>query len=301
MSTRTLLNLALLAAVGVLLVLAIYEPGIEAPPPVPVLSSIDPAGITRLRVERRDQPTVRLVKAASGWRMVEPYALAANDYRARALLEVSRAPSHWQRPAGGLDLDRFSLDNPKASLYLDDIRIDFGGTESLTGRRYVRLGDTVHLITDRVFHHLLASAANFVDDRLLAPGSEPVAITLPDRRLVRRNGAWALEPEDASVGADVLTQTVNAWRQAQAIEVRPLENAESGQDVSVELAGADTPIRFRVRETESEVILGRPDVGVQYHFTPSGAASLLELAAPHRDEEPAPSAAPLEAPTDPPP
>lgn len=296
MSSRTLLNLALLAVVGALIVLAVYEPGIEAPPPTPALTSVDPAGITRLRVERPNQPTVRLEKTASGWRMLEPYALAANAYRARALLGVAGAASHWQRPAGDLDLARFSLDKPKASLYLDDIRIDFGGTESLTGRRYVRLGETIHLITDRVFHHLLANAANFVDYHLLAPGSEPVAITLPDRRLLRRHGVWALEPEDPGVGADALAQTVNAWRQAQAIEVRPLENGKSGQDVSVELAGADAPIHFRVRETESQVILGRPDVGVQYHFTPSGAASLLKLAGPESDDEAPPATAPRDPP-----
>lgn len=280
MSTRTLLNLVLLVVISLLALLVVYEPGIEEPPPPVSLTTVTPAAVSRLRVERPNQATVEMEKVDSGWRVVQPFTLSADDFRANSLLEILRSTSHGQLKADDPGLARFSLAPPKASLHLDGTRIDFGDVEPLNGRRYVRLGDTIHLITDRFFHHLLASPADFVDYRLLGPDPKLVEIILPDLHLLRRNGTWSLDPEDPAVSANALAKLVEAWRQTRAIDVRTLEDANSKRAIVVRLEEPAQSVRFLLSETEDEIILARPNANVQYHLARSHAEALLGLADP---------------------
>ncbi len=284
MASRSLLNLVLVVVVAGLVLLAFYEPGIEVPPEPQPLTSMARESVTRLAVERANQPKVKMEKRGGRWRVTEPFALPANAYRVGALLEILKTPSHGQLTVS--DLERFSLAPPKAALSLNETRLDFGGTEPLSARRYVRQGDTVHLITDRFFYHLMARATDFVDYQLLGPEASPVEITLPDRRLALEDGRWTLTPDDPQVGADDLTRLVDAWRSAQAIDVKPVETREDGEAVSVRLRDQKEPIRFLVTPGEDEAIFARPGAGVQYHLPKASADALLTL---HRPA-PAPNA-----------
>jgi len=277
-SSRSLLNLVLVVAVTGLVLLAFYEPGIDVPPEPPPLMTMARESVTRLAVERLSQPTVRMEKRGGRWRVTEPFALPANAYRVGALLEILKTPSHEQLTVS--DLERFSLAPPKASLSLNETRLDFGATESLSMRRYVRLGDTVHLITDRFFYHLVAGATNFVDYQLLGPEAAPVEITLPDRHLALEDGRWTLTPDDPEVGADDLMRLVDAWRGAQAVDVKPVETNEDGQAVTVRLRAQKDSIRFLVTLGEDETIFARPGAGVQYHLPKAPADALLTLRRP---------------------
>lgn len=278
MSSRSLLNLVLVVVIAGLVLLVAYEPGIDVPAKPQPLTTMARESVTRLAVERPNQPTVRMEKQGGRWRVTEPFALPANAYRVGALLDILKTPSHDQLTVS--DLERFSLAQPKASLTLNETRLDFGGTESLSARRYVRRGDTVHLITDRFFYHLVAGATNFVDYQLLGPEAAPVEIALPDAHLARKDGGWTLTPDAPGVGADDLTGLVDAWRGAQAIDVKPFETSEDAEVVTVRLRDQEGSIRFLVTLGEGEAIFARPDAGVQYHLPSASADALLTLRQP---------------------
>ena len=280
LSTRSLLNVVLVAIVAGLVLLVVYEPGIEVPPEPERLTDLDSVAIRQLRMERPDQPEMRFEKRADTWYMLEPYQLPANNLRVGAVPDIVEAPSHAQLSVTELALDRFSLDPPNASLFLGDVRIDFGGSEQLSAMRYVRLGDTVHLITDRFYHHLLTAPAGLVDHRLLGPHAEPVEITLPEHRLTLADGIWTVAPELPEMTADAPVRLAEAWRHAQAIEVTALQNQDAEQRVSIRLKGQTQPLRYLVSTAEHGVIFARPDAGVQYHLTESSAEPLLRIGAP---------------------
>jgi hypothetical protein len=278
MSTRSWLNLGLAVLVAVLAAVAYLQPGIEPPAEPPRLTALEPAAVTRLRVEAPDQPAVVLEKQAEGWTLKEPLALPANDFRIRTLLEVLEAPSDRQLPVAGLDLARFGLAPSKAVLVLDDLRLELGDTESLSGRRYVRIADTVHLTTDRFYQSLTGGAPSFVHLSPLGPKADPVAIALPEQRFRLDAGRWQIEPDPGEVAADAVARQVEAWRHAQAITVRAYEPpAGAATSVAVTLAGKDTPVRFEVVETPHALILARPEAGVQYHLPTEAASRLLRL------------------------
>ncbi len=277
MRTRTLVNVVLIAVVGGLLLLVLYEPGIE-PPPEPVqLTGLKPSAVQSVRMERPGEPVVRFEKRAGGWYMLEPYQLPANKVRIGSLPDIAEATSHAQLPVTGLALERFSLDPPNASLFLNDIRIDFGGSEQLSAMRYVRLGDTVHLITDRFYHYLLTAPANLVDHRLLGPDAQPVEIELAEYRLVLVDGTWTVTPELPQMTADAPVRLAEAWRRAQAMEVTAIQTQNGEQSVSIRLRGQTQPLRYLVSPAEHGIVFARPDAGVQYHFTEGSAEPLLSL------------------------
>lgn len=298
MSRRAALNLLLLVAVAVLAAVAVWQPGVEEPPPAPTLTDRDPASVNRVRIERPEQPTVVLEKREGRWYVAEPLALPANAFRIQSLLEVLGLASDRQLAVKDLDLARFGLDPPRASLALDDLPLEFGDTESLSGRRYVRSGETVHLTADRFYHQIVAGAAGFAHLGPLGPDPDPVAFQLPDLSVRHDGGRWVVEPDDPAAGADALQRLVEAWRTVQAITVRPLEPSGGGRPLAVTLRGQAAALQFQVSETPHALILARPDVGVQYHLPVESAERLLRLRAPAprpddgEDSVPAASAVP---------
>ncbi|MDJ0862684.1 MAG: DUF4340 domain-containing protein [Gammaproteobacteria bacterium] len=277
MRPRTLLNLALVAVVTALILLAVYEPGIQAPEEPERLTGKQATTVQRLRMQRPDQPDMRFEKRAAAWHMLEPYQLPANSLRVGAIPDIVEAASQAQFPAESLALERFSLDPPNASLFVDDIRIDFGGSEQLNAMRYVLLGDTVHLINDRFYHHLLSTAASLVDHRLLEPDAQPVEIVLQTHRLTLANGTWTVVPEMPQMSADAPVRVVEAWRNAQAIEVTALQSEKAEQSIEIHLRGKAQPVRYLVSAAEHAVVFARPDVGVQYHLSQASAEPLLRI------------------------
>lgn len=280
MSRRTALNLVLLIAVGVLAAVAVFQPGVEEPPPVPTLTSRDPASVGRVRIERPDQAAVVLEKREGRWYVAEPLSLPANAFRIQSLLEVLGLASDRQFAVGDLELSRFGLEPPRATLVFDDLRLEFGDTETLSGRRYVRAGDTVHLTADRFYHQIVAGAAGFAHLGPLGPDPDPVAFQLPDLTVRHDGGRWIVEPDDPAAGADAVQRLVDAWRTVQAITVRPAEAAAGGRSLTVTLRGQEVPLRFLVSETPHALVLARPDAGVQYHLPVESAERLLRLRAP---------------------
>jgi hypothetical protein len=277
---RTALNLLLLVAVAVLAAVAIFQPGVQEPPPAPTLTDRDPGAVQRVRIERPEQPPVVLEKRAGRWYVAEPLSMPANAFRIQSLLEVLSFASDRQFATQDLDLPRFGLAPPKASLFLDDLRLDFGDTESLSGRRYVRSGEAVHLIADRFYHQVMAGAPGFAHLGPLGPDPEPVALDLPDLTLRHEGGRWVVEPDDPAAGADAVQRLVDAWRSVQAITVRPLEAAAGGRSLTVALQGQEAPLRFLVSETPHALVLARPEAGVQYHLPVESAERLLRLRPP---------------------
>ncbi len=79
--------------------------------------------------------------------------------------------------------------------------------------------------------------------------------------------------------ADSILMLVDAWRHAQATAVRPYEQSLDWKDViRIELADGD--LRFDLAHTDYELILGRPELGIQYHMTKGAGARLLGFTSP---------------------
>lgn len=295
MSSRSWLNLALLlAAVGLALV-AVFEPGKTPPPPTVWLTALDPAQIGHIRIERPDAPLIELRKQDGEWRMEAPFALPADDFHVDQLTAIAHAVSRTQLEPAADALDRYGLEEPAATLYLDDVKIAFGDTEPVSGRRYALVGGTVHLVANSYFYRLNGDATGLLDPSPLGPDAEPVEITLPGLHLQRGEDHWTLRPEQPQASADDITALVQAWKNAHALSVARIEKSTvpaEAPELSVRLAGGGEPLRFRLLHRPDALVLARPELGIAYRFSPEQGQRLLALPAPQGEDsaaQPAPA------------
>lgn len=277
MNSRTWLNLALVILVAASAALMFYLPGPDKPAPPPALTALTPGQITRIAIERNDQPTLTFVKEGPHWRMTAPLRMPANTFRVESLLDITRTPSHARLDAAAQDLTQFKLAAPRVRVRLNDLEIAFGDTDPLNQRRYVRIGPTLHLIDDSDYYNLIALPTVWVSNALLAPDSRLIALELPGRKLTRQaDGSWQAAPPPASASsADAVPTLVNEWTHAQALEVKPYQAANAQAQVTLRLQGQPQPLRFEVLAYTPELILARPDLGVQYHLVAELAERLL--------------------------
>jgi hypothetical protein len=278
MRSRALLNWILLGAVAILAAAAYFLPRQGNTPPPPLIAGISPDAIDHIHIQRAGQPDIELVRKGGHWRLTAPLQAAANGFRADALASVVAADSERSFNAAGADLGKFGLDPPRARLRLNEAHINVGGTEPITGRRYVQVGDTIHLIPDDFFHDVSAAAPEFVSLSPLPAGAEPVRFTLPGFVLQRNGGGhWSPVTGTPHGDAGAADDFVARWRQAQALEVTRYTPSGPRDTVTVDLGQGRSALVFDIIAEQPTLVLGRRDLGVAYHFTASQGTTLLKL------------------------
>ena len=276
---RIWLNIGLLALVIVLALIAWLEPGGKKPVTRPQLLSLAAEQVERIRLAAAGDRHIDLMRADNGWTITYPIRIAANDFRVDTLLELTQAESFAHYPAAAQALAPFGLDPPRAEIQLNDITVAFGDEEPIDHRRYVRVGEQVHLIADRYFYSSQLLLPALVDTALLPAAAVPVRIHLPDRELARVDGDWHIAPADNGVSMDAINGLVDAWRHARAVRVSEYHGDTTQGAIDVSLADG-TRLSFELLARSPELVLGRRDLGLRYHFTAEQGGHLLELSVP---------------------
>ncbi|MEP7042780.1 MAG: hypothetical protein ABI843_06935 [Dokdonella sp.] len=159
MKRRARTNLILIVVVA-LLGTAIYaelrrEQTIAEP-----LTPLDTDAVHTLVVTCNACKPRRFEKDGVHWRMLEPYAQAADDRAIARLLAIARAPVRLRHAAGELDAKKIGLDPPLATLQLDGTLLKFGMTDAIDGDRYADVGGVIALVPDRFSVLLFAAPEN---------------------------------------------------------------------------------------------------------------------------------------------
>lgn len=308
MSSRTLLNLVLLAVVGVLVALVVVEPGKKAPAPEPKVTALARDAVTSIRIEHPagKGEAVELAKVNGHWRLKSPIDFPAGDFRADTLAAQAEAESHSRFPATADALAKFKLDTPAVTLLLNGERLAYGDTAPINHYRYLLHGDTVHLTDDTAYFQLIRDWQGLVDTKLLPGEAKVTALAIPGHTLRRGDNGWQVEPELAGLSADEPVRLAAAWQEAQAVQVRPYtppapdQTPAPAEKVTVEREG-EAPVAFLVVKRAPELVLARPELKLQYHLTGNRSDELLDLKAEKKDAAADAEAKPAEPPVTPPP
>jgi hypothetical protein len=288
MKSKLWLNLGLLAVVGILTLLAAFEPGKKKEEVIP-LAQFDAAAVQKIEISGKE--TLSLERKDGHWFIAAPFQAPANERRVDLLLKIPAKASAARYPAVSGELARFGLASPSAVLRLDDLVLEFGDSDPIQQRRYVKVGDTLHLVEDDFQHHLSAPATDYVEKKLLAENPDIVKIELPGLTLNREEGGkWRSEPAQPS--PDPLYELVNAWKYARAYDVKRHEakDAPPAETIRVTLAQGK-PVEFGIVRRAPELVLLRANWGLEFHLTEETSKSLLTLKA----AEAKPDAPPPEA------
>jgi hypothetical protein len=273
MNRRWQLNILLFVVVAVLVVVAILQPGIEKPEPKPRLSTIQDSEIKHASIERLKAPTIVLERKNSDvWRMIQPRTGRTNPFIISSLLRVIRAASEQELPVeAGKDLGEFGLDTPKATVRLDGNIVRFGDINPVNNQQYVLFNGRIHMIDHRYFWAVSRPVTEFLSKQLIESGRKPTMLQLPHQRLELVKGSWRVKPERKDLSADRIKQLVDDWVHAQALMVKNYERGAISDWVSIifKPLGPNTKpttLRVGIVARTPELILYRPDEGLQYHF-----------------------------------
>jgi len=280
-SPKTLLNIFLALMLVGLLALVIYEPGKKESPDAKKLTALDADTVQKISIESPGHPSLLLTKQSAQWQMQKPLIMPANAGRIQQLLEITQAKSIANYAMADVDADQLQLDTPGLLLRLDDVLLRFGTTDALGGSRYVQVGNTVHLITDRYSHLTKRGITEFVSPALLPQGSVIEKLILPDVRLTQQDGRWSTDGHEGD--ADAMQTLRDEWQHARALRVSLIDKddavAKENIVVSISKNVDKQVLRFTLLRSETEIILQRAESGIQYHFPLEAGQRLLALSA----------------------
>jgi hypothetical protein len=264
MQSRTLLNILLLVFVLALAGYLYFDEQAEKHAPTQAkLMQLEAEQVTRIDV-RHNRRTIKLAKAGNRWRMLHPINIEANAFRIDTLLNMLDTASHASYSASTLELDKYGLSDPATSIAFNDETVYFGIVNPINDYRYVRSGDTVHLIDDHFYPLLSSQTGTLVARELLGSDADIEKLEMPRRSLYRdATGRWH---SDEGLSADAINETLYHWRNSQAFGVHNYMPRESLENISVYLAGSPEPVQFVVTDTDPWLIIARPDLEIEYHF-----------------------------------
>lgn len=271
MTSKNVINLALLAVIAALGAVAYFEPGVDKVQDKPI-AKVDADTLDKVTLTNKD--TIVFEKKNGHWTLTAPFKAPVNEIRVRQLVDIGKAQIESEYPVKPEDLARYELDKPKARLQLGDLTLAFGGSDPINMRRYVLKDQTLYLVSDDFYHHLMAAATDYVDKKLLPDGAKVREIDIPGLKAsLGQDGKWTREPAGAKPD---LGELANLWSTARAIDVKQFQGAPTGDKVRIGL-GESGAVEFVVTQKEPDLVLVRPDLGLQFELTGETSRQLLNL------------------------
>jgi hypothetical protein len=280
MKNRWLLNVGLALLIGILILLALYKPGARKEPEGTPLTTLSTETIQRIRLARPKQPEIVLDKHGDDWRLTAPRTARANSLRVNELLQLAGTRVNTQFPAAPAELGKYGLDNPLATLFLNDAEIRFGGMHPLDNQLYVLHAGQVQLIPAAAFRAASAPANEFISTSLLEDKTKVLAFRFSTFSLKQNEqGAWVRTPELKNLGSDQVNRFVDEWRYARALSVAPYSGKAVKEHVTLIIADGDKQrtIEFGVLAHKPEFILIRQDENLAYTFPEETGTRLMQL------------------------
>ena len=264
MPSRTLLNIALFLTI-VLLAVYIYETDqLEQTSSTSAqLTQLSAEDVTQISI-RHNQRRIELERNHGKWHMLQPINIEANSYRIDTLLNLLNTASHAVYATTDIELDKFGLSEAGTSISFNDLSIDFGIVNPINNYRYVRIGDSVHLIDDHYYPLLSSQTGTLVARELIAADAVIDKLVLPEQTLHRDENDF--RHSSATAGPDAINETLHHWQHSQAFGVHNYMQREPLANISVYLAGNAEPVQFYVTDVEPWLIIARPELDIEYHF-----------------------------------
>lgn len=289
MKTRWLLNAALALFIAALLVWIHFRPPTGRKHTYrPPLTRLTPDQITHIRLARRGRRIITLAKQGGRWRITTPVSARADRFRIDNLLHVAKARVQDSFVAPATALAKYGLKDPEATLWLDGEKIEFGNSNALGGLQYVRYMGHVELIAAESFKPAALRLNDLYSSRLIEKNRRPVAFVFPGFRLTSHRGMWQVQPPNPRLSTDTINSFVDEWRYARALSVNRYHNKPVTGRILVSYrtrgksgAGAPRVMTIDIIARKPELVLYRPDEGLDYHFPSQMGRHLLNLSAAH--------------------
>lgn len=275
MKKRWLINLILLLVVaGIAAFLYLRPQQEEQTDKSHELSSLKLADFSDLRIEFPAKAPVIFEKRDGYWYMQQPYAARADQGLVQRILSIVAATSKEKFPAD--NLAQFGLDNPKLKVKMGDEEFLFGTYNPVSNEQYVAYKNAVYMVDPTYSESAAIQPIELVSKHPFKPGEKIAGFDLSrleqweDIRLNvdMENGNWKVSAADAKPDAQRMNEWLEEyWKKAAATSVEPYtpDRNTTYPSLEVKLEG-DGKVHFDKMQESPELLLGRPDEGMLYHF-----------------------------------
>ncbi len=245
------------------------------------VSTLKLADFTAISVEYPTQAATTFVKVDGLWRMTAPYKARADQLSVQRILAIIAAKSMEKYSAS--DLTKYGLDNPQLKLKLskatgDEVFI-FGTFNPVSEDQYVAYKDAVYLLPVSYAEAATTQPIELVDKNPLAMNEAKQIAGFNFSRLeqweaMRMNvdvsdGSWKTNVPKAKITQNELNEWLDfSWKQAQAKQVELYTPNYKTSYPSFEVKLKDgKKVHFDKIQEAPDLLLGRPDEGILYHFS----------------------------------
>jgi hypothetical protein len=168
MRPRLTTNLIMLGVIIGLIMITLVELKPEKRPPTPI-SPLELETVTTLKLARGDKPLLQFEKQKAGWVMLSPKKGKADSEKIKALLAIATLWSSSRFPLNLEKTARFGLNPPAITLQLDKLLIKVGDIAPISQQRYLQIDETLYLVSDNFYHHLIAQPDQYLLQTEITP------------------------------------------------------------------------------------------------------------------------------------
>ena len=282
MKNRWILNLVMLAVVAGLVAFLYLrpKPNNDAPSQYEV-STLKLADFTAVKAEFSAKVPTSFEKVDGLWRMTSPYKTRADQISVERILAIIAAKSTEKFPA--TDLAKFGLDKPQLKLKLTkatgDEVFSFGTFNSVTEEQYVGYKDAVYLLSGSYAEAATAQPIELIEKTPLTKNEAKQIAGFDFSKLEQwqsnalnvdvADGKWKTNEPKAKITQNEMNEWLDfSWKQAQAkqVELYTPDHKITYPTFDVKLKDGKK-VHFDKIQEAPDLLLGRPDEGVMYHFS----------------------------------
>ncbi|MCW8929734.1 MAG: DUF4340 domain-containing protein [Gammaproteobacteria bacterium] len=294
-------NGILFIAIIILSFIAWFQPGLH-PVVHQYLSTLKAKKINTIILERQDIGSIKLQKQTNGWFLQEPYQLPANSLRVNTITSLAEKRSYSQFESTENDLNRYHLDKPFVSVWLDETKLILGSEDPINRQRYaMNISDniltgnnTVHLINGVIFYQLRANLDTFISPTFLPPQASLKNITWLDKELSIKKGRWELKTDSLdnapNASSDSIAQLIQYWQHGRAKKVETnitlsISNEELMNSPGITISfipfgeknATASKIHYLIIQDDKQIKLLRTDIQIAYWISSQMLKQLTEF------------------------
>ena len=282
MKNRWILNLVMLAVVAGLVAFLYLRPKVNNDAlSQHEVSTLKLADFTAVKAEFSAKVPTSFEKVDGLWRMISPYKTRADQISVERILAIIAAKSTEKFPA--TDLVKFGLDKPQLKLKLTkatgDEVFSFGTFNSVTEEQYVGYKDAVYLLSGSYAEAATTQPIELIEKTPLTKNEAKQIVGFDFSKLEQwqantlnvdiADGKWKTNEPKAKITQNEMNEWLEfSWKQAQAkqVELYKPDHKITYPSFDVKLKDGKK-VHFDKIQEAPDLLLGRPDEGVMYHFS----------------------------------
>jgi len=281
MNKRNILNLGLIVFIAIAASIGFFDKP-DTIEDKPSITSLTQADVKSIRIKRLDKKDIVIKKIHNKWQLTEPYNTATNQFRIDTLLRLVETIPKSSYPLK--NSENYGLGTPKLVVQFNQgesnqVDIKFGDSEPIKMRRYIAVGNKLHITNDTYFYALNSVATDYINHKLLPDDISISRLVLPELKIEFKDEAWQVKPAQKDFSVDSVNELISEWKNLISINIQPFKlkiKSSAKNTIKIFSKNAST-YTYTIIKNDDEFILVDSLKGLQYTFPKEKESQLLKF------------------------